>query len=111
MKAKTTKKDINNRFKNVLHVHSDEMYNLLYFTPAFAYSTRAEGWACDYYETGNFCLCSGDSTIGQGSNRDLEKFYELKAKKVMQSTFFKRETKQRKIDALLLEFANKSIIK
>ena len=109
MKLKVSKKDINKRFLNVLHVHAYEIPNLLYFTPAFAYSVRAEGWACDYYETGNFCLSSGDAPIGQKCNRDLENIYEAKAKKINESKFFKRETKAKKINALLLEFANQAI--
>lgn len=107
MKAKFTKKEINNRFLNVLHVHADGIPNLLYFTPAFGYATRVEGWACDFYEIGNFCLSSGDSPIGKKCNLDLENHFEQKAKKVMQSSFFKLETKKKKVNALLLEFANK----
>ena len=109
MKSKFTKKEINNRFLNVLHVHAYEIPNLLYFTPAFGYAVRAEGWACDFYEVGKFCLSSGDSPIGKKCNRDLEKIYEAKAKKIVQSNFFKRETKQKKVKALLLEFVNQSI--
>jgi hypothetical protein len=104
MKAKVTKKEIIKRFKEVLIVHSYELRNLLYFTSPFAYSVRAEGWACDYYEIGNFCLSSGDSPLGKKQNRDLEKTFEGKAKKINQSAFFKRETKEKKINALLLEF-------
>jgi hypothetical protein len=109
MKTKISKKDINNRFKNVLRIHADELYNLLYFKNAFAYSIRVEGWACDYYEIGNICFCSGDSPIGQKANRDLEKHFEAKAKKIREGNFFKRETKIKKIDSLLLEFANQLI--
>jgi len=109
MKTKISKKDINNRFLHVLHVHAWELKNLLYFKNAFAYSTRVEGWACDYYEIGNICLSSGDSPTGKKANRELEKIFEAKAKKINESTFFKRETKEKKINALLLEFANQSI--
>lgn len=110
MKLKTTKKDINSRFKNVLNVDSDLIPSLLCFTPAFAYSVRAEGWACDYYEANNeTCLSSGDSPIGENVSREIQKHFEAKAKKIIQSTFFKTETKAKKINALLLEFANKSI--
>ena len=105
MKAKVTKKEIIKRFENVLIVHSWELQNLLYFISPFAYATRAEGWACDFYEIGNFCLSSGDSPAGTKQNRDLEKIFEAKAKKINQSTFFKRETKEKKINALLLELA------
>lgn len=111
MKFKITKKEINTRFKNVVTVHSGELYHLLYFKNPFAYSVRLEGWACDYYEVGNFCLSSGYCPTGNKSNRELEKYFEVKAKKVMQSNFFKRETKQRKINALLSEFTNQLINK
>lgn len=30
-----------------------------------AYSTRVEGWACDYYEFSNFCICEGYAPIGK----------------------------------------------
>jgi hypothetical protein len=109
MKAKTTKKEINSRFRNVLNIDADEMNSLLYFNPAFAYSTRVEGWACDYYEIGNICLSSGYSPIGKHASRDLQKSFDIKAKKVLQSTFFKTETKQKKINALLLQFAEQAI--
>lgn len=105
MKAKVTKKEIIKRFQNVLIVHSWGLDNLLYFISPFAYSTRSEGHACDYYEIGNFCLSSGDAPIGKKYNRDLGKIFEAKAKKINESTFFKRETKEKKINALLLEFA------
>ena len=110
MKAKISKKDVNNRFRSVLCVDADLIPNLLFFNNAFAYSTRAEGWACDYYEaTNSICLSSGYSPIGKNVNRELQQSFELKAKKVIQSTFFKRETKAKKINALLLEFANQLI--
>lgn len=109
MKTQVTKKYINNRFKYVVHIHAYELDNLLFFTSPFAYSVRAEGWACDYWQIGNICLCSGDAPIGQDCNRDLEAIFEAKAKKIRQSKFFKPETKAKKINALLHEFANQLI--
>lgn len=109
MKAKISKKDIKNRFQNVLNVHAWNLKNLLYFTPAFAYSVRLEGFACDYYEVGAICLCSGDAPIGKERNKKLEETFEAKAKKINESTFLKSETKKKKINALLSEFANQSI--
>ena len=109
MKTRVTKKQINNNFLNILCVDSDLIPNLLFFNPAFAYSTRAEGWACDYYETNNVCLSSGYSPIGKNINRDLQKQFEEKAKKVIQSKFFKQETKQKRINSLLTQFIEKAI--
>ena len=109
MKSKITKKEINSRFNNILSIDANLIYNLLYFRSAFAYSTRAEGWACDYYEINNICLCSGYSPIGKNINRELQIIFEAKAKKIIQSTFFKTETKQKKINTLLVEFSNVAI--
>lgn len=109
MKTKISKKDINSRFLNVLHIHDWSLKNLLHFKSPFAYSTRVEGWACDYYEVGTACLSSGDSPIGKKANMEIEKTFEAKAKKIMESNFFKMETKKKKIDALLLEFVNELI--
>lgn len=97
MKAKFTKKQIKDSFKNILCIDADLMPNLLFFNPAFAYSTRVEGWACNYYEiSNNTCFCSGYSPIGKSVDRDIQKQFEAKAKKIIQSNFFKRETKAKK---------------
>lgn len=111
MKAKISKKDVNKRFLNVLNIDADLIPNLLYFNYPFAYSTRVEGWACDYYEIGNFCLSSGYSPIGKNVTRDLQQKFETKAKKIIQSNYFKRETKAKKVNALLLELAKEAINK
>ena len=29
------------------------------------YSTRVEGWACDYYEIDGLCICEGYSPVGK----------------------------------------------
>jgi len=109
MKAKISKKDINKRFNHILSIDADLIPNLLYFNYPFAYSTRAEGWACDYYEIKNFCLSSGYSPIGKNAQRDLQQKYETKAQKVVASNFFKRETKVKKVNALLLQLINEVI--
>ena len=110
MRTKVTKKEINNRFKYVLNVDFDEIPNLLFFNPSHYYATRAEGWACDFYEISNdICLSSGYAPTGKYISRETQKKYELRAKKIIQSKTFKRETKQKKIESLILEFTNEVI--
>ena len=109
MRAKTTKKEINSRFNHIFSIDADLLPNLLYFNPSFAYSTRVEGWACDYYEFNDICFCSGYSPIGKNVDRETQKKYEARAKKIIQSTFFKKETKNKKINLLLTEFTNELI--
>jgi len=110
MKTKVTKKEINSRFKHVLNIHAEEIPNLLYFTSADYYATRAEGWACDFYViTNEIIFSSGYAPTGMQVNRDFERKHDARAKKIVQSKTFKLETKRKKIDSLLLEFANELI--
>lgn len=110
MRTRVTKKEINNRFKHVLNVDFDLIPNLLFFIPSYYYSTRTEGWACDYYEISNeICFCSGYAPIGKEISRETQKKYEEKAKKVIQSKTFKQDTKRKKIESLILDFTNQAI--
>jgi hypothetical protein len=112
MKTKVSKKEINARFNHVLNVHADEIPNLLYFTSADYYATRSEGWACDFYViTNEIIFSSGDAPTGKQVNRDFERKYNARAKKITQSKTFKLETKRKKIESLLLEFTNELINK
>lgn len=110
MRTRTTKKEINNRFKHVLNVDFDAIPNLLYFTPSYYYATRSEGWACDFYEISNdICFSSGYAPIGKEISREIQKKYEARAKKIIQSKTFKQDTKRKKIESLILEFTNEVI--
>ena len=76
MKAKVTKKEIRSRFRTI-YIVSDP--NLFSGVQAFAYSTRSEGWACDYYLVNGVCFCYGYAPIkGVDVNKKLESEYESK---------------------------------
>jgi hypothetical protein len=59
MKFKTTKKAVKNGFYRIIGVGYCSMQYLLNFEQARAYSTRAEGWACDYYDIDGACISTG----------------------------------------------------
>mgnify|MGYP000553496838 CR=1 FL=1 len=59
MKFKTTKKDMKNGYYEILGIPYCDMQFLLYYYSPIAYSTRREGWACDYYVINGVCISTG----------------------------------------------------
>lgn len=103
MKFKTTKKDIKNGYKYIVSVGYCDLQSLLNYESPIAYSTRVEGWACDYYDINGVCICEGYSPISSKNTikdvYSLVREYENKAKEV--------HTKEEK-DVLLKEFIEKA---
>ena len=80
MKLIAKKKDIKEGYYKIIRVGYCNMQNLLAYKSAFAYSTRVEGWACDYYDIGGICISTGYSPIGNLQLDDnLTREYEQKA--------------------------------
>jgi hypothetical protein len=77
----------------------------LQYEDAIAYSTRAEGWACDYYKVGNVIICEGYAPIGESVSYDLQKKYNEKAEFLYHKNY---ETKKRLLHNLLVEFVNEA---
>lgn len=106
MKVKVTRKEVKENFTNVLCISYCNLQYLLYYRSADYYSTRAEGWACDYYVINNDVIIStGYAPIGQKIDYKIVRKYDLKAQKIIYSDF-KFETKKRKLDTLLNQFIN-----
>ena len=76
MKYKTTKKAIREMGDPVYCVGYANLQNLFRFVDPFAYSTRAEGWACDYYSVGNVIISTGYSPIGRKTDYKLCREYD-----------------------------------
>ena len=99
MKFKTSKKTIREGYHKIISVSYCDLQSLLKYESPVAYSTRIEGWACDYYDIDGVCICEGYSPIGNKNtiknNYELVREYENKAKEVY--------TKEDK-DKLLREF-------
>lgn len=107
MKYRTTKKAIRGMSDPVYCVGYANLQNLLRFVDPFAYSTRAEGWACDYYSVGNVIISTGYSPIGRKTDYNLCHEYDQKAYKILCDYSMKWEQQKEQIEALLEEFIQK----
>lgn len=80
-KIKATKKEMRQNYRILSIGYCDAQYLLNYKSPV-AYSTRAEGWACDYYDIDGVIVCTGYDTI-KDKNTKLDyavlREYEKKA--------------------------------
>jgi hypothetical protein len=82
MKLKTTKKAIKESNDRIISCGDGDLQNLLTYKRPFAYSTRIEGWSCDYYEIKDLIICSGHSTIGDRIEYAIIKKYDKKAREI-----------------------------
>jgi len=80
MKIKTTKKAIKNSGQKILKVGYCDLQYLLQGKNPFAYSTRVEGWACDYYEINDIIISTGYAPIGDQVDYNIIKKYEALAR-------------------------------
>ena len=105
MKYRTTKKAIRETEKRIISVTYCRLQNLLATESPFAYSARTEGWACDYYHVPrDICISTGYSPIGKHIDYDFLRQYDEAAKKICTETY-DWETRKRRLDALLKDFA------
>jgi len=107
MKTKVTKKAVRNGFRYVLSVGYCDACHLLYFKRPFAYSTRVEGWACDYYDLGDVCISTGYSPTGKDVDYSILRKYDEKAKKIVSDYSISQKAKENRVELLLNEFLSK----
>lgn len=101
MKYKTTRKTIKERYDKIIEIgFCNAQYLLKYETP-FAYSTRIEGWACDYYNIGGVCVSTGYAPIGNKIDYEILKGYEQRARDIILNINLDTETKKQKVNELL----------
>ena len=74
VKLKATKKEMREGYYYILSVGYCNMQSLLRERQPFAYSTRAEGWACDYYDIDGVLISEGYAPL---SNKNMAKDYEV----------------------------------
>ena len=106
MKYKTTKKAIREMGDPVYCVGYCNLQNLLRTVDPFAYSTRAEGWACDYYYIHDVIISTGYAPIGRKTDYDLCREYDQKALEVLRE-LIPWEEQREKLEALASEFVEK----
>ena len=81
-KYRTTRKAIKESY-DVYSIGNGNLQTMLKLVSPFAYSTRVEGWACDYYDVGNgVVLCDGYATIGKKVDYATMELFENKAREI-----------------------------
>ena len=112
-KFKTTKKEMKNRYDQILSVgYCDAQYLLKYESP-IAYSTRSEGWACDYYEVNGILISTGYSPLDDRNTKhdyNLLKGYEDQAREIACDYNKGWEEQKEEIDQLLKQFINEVVL-
>jgi hypothetical protein len=103
MKTLITKKAIKERFKNIRSVDYCGLQHLLRTKEPFAYSTRVEGWSCDYYNIDGVIICTGYSAIGERVKHDLIESYDNKARAIWCNNI-SYEEQIAQIEKLLVDF-------
>lgn len=106
-KYKATRQDIKSRY-NVLAVGDGRADRLLTYETPFAYSTRAEGWACDYYlidADNDIVISTGYAPTGKKINCNTLRIYDEKARIIRDNETLTADEKRDKIAELLKEWA------
>lgn len=105
MKKRVTTRKIRETNTRIICVPYCAIQSLLSTETEFAYSTRPEGWACDYYMIPRgICVSTGYAPIGKHVDYDLLQQYDNAAHQICNSTWEYSERKRR-LDALLDDFA------
>ena len=104
MKYRTTKKAMKESYRKIYCAGNDSLQHLLKFHDPIAYSTRAEGWACDYYDINGILLSSGYAPIGKNIDYNLRSKYDDEARKILSNYDLEYEEKKKQIEILLNEF-------
>ena len=85
-KYKVTRKAMKESYGKIIGVSYCNLQYLLRFQEPFAYSTRAEGWACDYYDVDGVLISTGYAPIDSKrtkSTYDICRKYDEAARKIL----------------------------
>lgn len=84
MKTRVTRTQIKSMSDLILRVKGCGLYYLFCYDSPDFYSTRSEGWACDYYYMGDKVYVStGDAPIGVKVPYEITKKYNDAAKDIL----------------------------
>lgn len=105
MKFKATKKEMREGYYTIIQASNIDM--LLRYNSPIAYSTRAEGWACDYYDIGGILISTGYAPLkGRGSktNYEIETQYNNQARAIQENYDTTYEDRKEATQKLLREY-------
>lgn len=100
MKLKTTKSNVKENYYRILSIGYCDAQYLLKYKHAFGYSTRVEGWACDYYDIDGVCISTGYSPLADKNMKYDYKVVREYEEKAISAT-------KDEIDVLLTEMIEK----
>lgn len=107
MRYKTTRKAMKESYDRIAKVGYCNLQHLLRFQEPFAYSTRVEGWACDYYDINGILISTGYNPIEGKRTKcsyNICRKYDDEAHKILCDYSLTQEEQKEKIDILLNEF-------
>lgn len=118
-KIRVTKKQIRENFSNIICVGYCDLQHLLNYRDVDFYSTRVEGWACDYYKINNNTIIStGYAPIGNIRNYDINRKYDDKAREILENhkidynNFDKSfDNLKQKLEKLLEKYVKEMLVK
>jgi hypothetical protein len=107
MKFKTTKAAIKSSYSKIAMISYCNAQYLLKFEEPVAYSTRGEGWACDYYDIGGVLISTGYAPIANKNTHcsyDIVRKFDDKAREIVYDYSLNYEEQKAKVKELLSEF-------
>lgn len=105
-KYRTTKKAMKESYDKIICVGYCNLQNLLKFQEPFAYSTRSEGWSCDYYDIDGVLISTGYAPIDgkrTKSTYDICRKYDKAAQKIL-CEYSSYDEQKEKVNNLLMEY-------
>ena len=112
-KIKTTKKNISEGYAHIISLGYCQAQFLLWYSEPIAYSTHAEGWACDYYDVDGVLISTGYSPVKPKNTKkdySLVASYDNQARKIVEDYSLDHEERKKKVQELLLQFVEETII-
>lgn len=103
MKFKLTKKDVLNKYNNIIKVRYCQAQYLLSCRDAFAYSAGVNGWACDYYDINGVIISTGYAPIGKAADYDTIKKYNNEARALKYANYEEYKSELRKLISEFIE--------
>ena len=103
LKLKATKKTMREGYYSIISIGYCDAEALLNYQSPIAYSTRTEGWACDYYDVNGVLISTGYSPLSDKNAKHDHKAvreYNDKARTIIHSDI-DYEAKKEQVTSLL----------
>jgi len=113
MKFKATKKQMKDNYNTIISIGYCDAQYLLRYENEIAYSTRSEGWACDYYDVDGVLISTGYAPLTEkNTKRDYKiiRKYDEMAQNIVYNNNIGYEEQEKQIKQLLKEFINEVIL-